>query len=168
MNYSKAKCPRCGKRFGLKAVQSFAKCQTPGMACTKCGWFRPDPISRQAEVECDCGKKMGTVSVQMPVAHDGKLYYAAEAVKDRFCPACSEKRGKAGLHDPENVLTRHEVLCSGGCGKVQGWMDFEEGEKLSEQPTIGNCFDCVPRMRELAVNRKALEEAAAVTSRKTE
>lgn len=158
MGIAQNACHKCGKRGGLAKMAGFGKEKVPGSLCKKCGQFIADKQSRTRDVSCDgCHKALGSASNLVDVFVDGKLAHKGEEQKKFMCPPCSGKRVQAGTHDVDEVLTRYESKCMGGCGKIQGLIDAPEGTERVDL-NVGYCEPCTPKAREVESNEKAIDE----------
>lgn len=158
MSVKKNACPNCDKRGGLQTMKEFGKEKVPGSFCKKCSLFVADKQSREREGVCEgCKKKVGMVAELVDVVLDGKIVHRGESPKRIMCRDCSEKRIKNGKHDPDEILTRHESMCLGGCGNLQCYIDAPEGEVVN--PGIGYCNDCAYKIS-IINNEKAIDALA--------
>lgn len=150
------RCVRCDRRGGVTVVSEFGKEKLAGTFCKKCSFFIPDPLTVKDNVACDCGKQMGTVSRDAQVKVEGVLFYPGKAKRQYRCAECSQKRVKAGDDDPE-IHTRHAVMCSGGCGKQQGWLDLPEGVVPQNIEKAGSCQECDLRLSQIVINNRIID-----------
>jgi len=162
-------CRHCGRRGGLKPTDGYGEVKLQGYLCTKCASFFPDPVSVMEDVVCSCGKKIGNVSRDVEVSttvstKDEKgdlkvtkvIFHKGQSPKKIFCRDCSLRRVKDGLADAE-CLTRYEIPCPGGCGKIQGWRDVIEGEPPGSLDDIITCLECEPRLSNIARNSRSID-----------
>jgi len=121
-------CPGCGRKACVISV----KAPKPGSLCTRCGRSHDDLESVVHKLTCGgCAKEMGYKSL-----------LKGEPLDAYVCPDCSGKRLAGGAAPDQDVFVRHTVPCSGGCGKLQGWIDFSEGVSAEAKLEVGYCDDC--------------------------
>lgn len=153
------RCPWCGKRGGLVKMTDFGKEKVPGSFCKKCGLFMADKQSKMFDVACDgCRKPMHYAAIKVDVVVDGKLVHKGDEPKKFMCLGCSAKRIEKNIQDVDGVLTRHPCYCVGGCGSLQGYVDFPEGTENVNTRVI-TCEDCTEKVRAIETNTEVIDEA---------
>lgn len=145
------RCPKCRKEK-LVIVEKTDEKRT-GVICRECGWGILDPKSERHEVKCagdGCGESMGLV--ELPEGVGQKKYLCVECTKER--------REKKVAADPEGSMTRYAVLCEGGCGSQQMWLDFPETEKgpAPEKLRGGYCRPCASKLKPAMVKNNTEEK----------
>lgn len=141
-------CPGC-KRPTLFVVEKTDEGRT-GVLCKACGWWHPDKKTDTCELSCEgedgCGDWLGPISVLERTAR-----------KKYVCASCAKRRSEAGVPPDPDTQVRHVVLCEGGCGKLAGWLDFNEGAETQGKLKLGYCDACAAKFPKGAPPPKVTE-----------
>lgn len=134
------RCPKC-RHETLVVVEKTDEKRT-GVVCRTCGWGRLDLKAERHEIACEggCGQPMGAL----------ELVEGAKKEKKYICASCfAKRRDQKADPDPDGTKVRWPSFCTGGCGKVQMWIDFPEGGKppAPEKLRSGYCKECAAKIK---------------------